>query len=291
MSETTLKRAGDLESLKKLAETLDLANIAFIGNQAREQDAHIATISWDALYQLYPDTAVRECIDMLRELRPSDLGYTERVTQETADTNTKLVQVEQPYVGANGKEYHPLPKYLPEPVQTAYQTMQTAYLAHLAELSDTHRPGLILLSGYRSPAYQVLILFDYFAKQGIDQTLKDTALPGHSEHNDPEWTAIDFTCIGDQDGNIQNKEQGRVVFEQYQEFDWLLEHAPKFGFALTYFPDPANPRSGKTTDGFDYEPWHFRYLGDNAEDFMQDNNVRTIITERKCLLADTIDLR
>jgi D-alanyl-D-alanine carboxypeptidase len=46
----------------------------------------------------------------------------------------------------------------------------------------------------------------------------------------------------------------RPVFGQTGAACWLQEHATEFGFVLSYPP-------GKDETGYDFEPWHYRYIG------------------------------
>ena len=66
------------------------------------------------------------------------------------------------------------------------------------------------------------------------ETGKDTALPGHSEHQ----TGLAVDINGSQ-----------------AVYDWLAEHCWDYGFILRY-PDHVMDLTGII-----YEPWHFRYVG------------------------------
>ncbi|MBR5309778.1 MAG: M15 family metallopeptidase [Oscillospiraceae bacterium] len=72
--------------------------------------------------------------------------------------------------------------------------------------------------------------------------LGNTDIPGgSSEHN----------CgLGIDIGNSSDGE-----FEGSPEHQWLIEHAHEYGFILRY------PKGKEQITGFDYEPWHFRYVG------------------------------
>ena len=49
-------------------------------------------------------------------------------------------------------------------------------------------------------------------------------------------------------------------------YDWLNENAPAYGFIQRY-------PSGKTSiTGISHEPWHYRYVGQQAAQEMQANN-------------------
>jgi D-alanyl-D-alanine carboxypeptidase len=105
---------------------------------------------------------------------------------------------------------------------------------------------LVILSSYRSYALQV-DTFNYWVRVGgYEQALRTSARPGHSEHQ--LGTAIDF---GD----------GSAAPWEYEDWattpagTWLAAHAVEFGFVMS-FP------KGKTNETcYDYEPWHYRYVG------------------------------
>ena len=44
-------------------------------------------------------------------------------------------------------------------------------------------------------------------------------------------------------------------FENSSAYRWLSENAYKFGFILSY------PSGKESVTGFQYEPWHFRFVG------------------------------
>lgn len=96
---------------------------------------------------------------------------------------------------------------------------------------------------YRSKATQQAMwnksVAEYMAagmteEQANKETGKDTALPGHSEHQ--TGLAVDIT------GN-------------QAMYDWLGEHCWEYGFILRY------PADRISVTGIIYEPWHFRYVG------------------------------
>ena len=70
------------------------------------------------------------------------------------------------------------------------------------------------------------------------------ALPGFSEHQ--TGLAVDVACL--QTGLTRH-------FEDTLEFEFLLNNTHKFGFILRY------PKDKKDITGYEYEPWHYRYVG------------------------------
>ncbi len=73
-----------------------------------------------------------------------------------------------------------------------------------------------------------------------------SAAPGHSQHQ--LGTAVDFT-------NATVAYQVGPIFGRTSAAGWLLEHATEYGFVLAYPPG----RDDET--GYDFEPWHYRYVG------------------------------
>lgn len=108
---------------------------------------------------------------------------------------------------------------------------------------------LIIFSAYRSYDYQI----------GIYQNAKNknyVALPGHSEHQ--TGFAID----------ISKKDVGLTEqFENTYEFNYLINNAHKYGFILRY------PKGKEKITGYSYEPWHFRYVGEEIATFIYNNNI------------------
>jgi D-alanyl-D-alanine carboxypeptidase len=72
-----------------------------------------------------------------------------------------------------------------------------------------------------------------------------SASPGHSQHQ--LGTAVDFT-------NSVAAYQVQPVFGQTGAAWWLQSHATRYGFVLSYPP-------GKDETGYQFEPWHYRYIG------------------------------
>ncbi len=107
---------------------------------------------------------------------------------------------------------------------------------------------LLVESGYRSPAYQLYLFMFYMPKHGysIRETNRFVALPGYSEHGNPQKQAIDFI-----NAEGVNGEDHPELFEALPEYDWLQKRAQWFGFHLSY------PRDNEQHTAF--EPWHWRF--------------------------------
>lgn len=125
--------------------------------------------------------------------------------------------------------------------------------AHAVErlFAQAERDGLQLtgVSAYRSYQRQQEI-FDRNSKiKGEAEANKVSARPGESEHQ--TGLAIDVSAPS---VNYQLVE----AFGETKEGKWLRENAHKYGFIIRY------PEGKEKTTGYQYEPWHLRYVGQKA---------------------------
>ena len=102
---------------------------------------------------------------------------------------------------------------------------------------------IIINSAYRSYEYQNTLYNQYLKNYGQDYTDKYAARPGHSEHQ--TGLTIDVTTYG---ANADN-------FDKTPVFTWLQNHAHEYGYILRY------PKGKENITGYQYESWHYRYLG------------------------------
>lgn len=114
--------------------------------------------------------------------------------------------------------------------------------------------SLIGVSGYRSYSLQKKLYEARVREKGEEKTRAYTAEPGASEHQ--SGLAIDILC-----NEYQTLDEG---FENTDAFTWLTENCYKYGFILRYL------KGKEDITGYNYEPWHFRYIGNEeiAEDIM-----------------------
>lgn len=117
--------------------------------------------------------------------------------------------------------------------------------------ADLEAEGIVILldSTYRSVARQEELWAEFEEKYGLEYTQNTVAVPGTSEHH--TGLAIDVCII--KDGVIINENDAMIA-----ERDIFLKIHAKladYGFILRF------PEDGKAVTGYDYEPWHFRYVG------------------------------
>lgn len=102
------------------------------------------------------------------------------------------------------------------------------------------------VSAYRSHQTQTTVFNNYVKKDGEEAAKKYSAVPGHSEHE--TGLAIDVS-------GSTGKCAANDCFAGTPEANWLEEHAPEYGFIIRY------PKGKEAITGYQYEPWHIRYLG------------------------------
>ena len=100
-------------------------------------------------------------------------------------------------------------------------------------------------SGFRSYDYQVKIYNSMVKAYGKEYADRVSARPGHSEHQ--TGLAFDLNSINQS-------------FADTKESAWVNAHAHEYGFIIRY------PKGKESITGYNYEPWHLRYLGlENAQ--------------------------
>jgi D-alanyl-D-alanine carboxypeptidase len=112
---------------------------------------------------------------------------------------------------------------------------------------------LIAASGFRSYERQQT-LFDYEVKKsGRENAIHAVAMAGQSEHQ--TGLAIDITSP-----SVNN--EITPAFGDTTEGKWVAEHAHEYGFIIRY------PQGKEQITGYQYEPWHLRYVGKKAAKVM-----------------------
>ena len=56
-------------------------------------------------------------------------------------------------------------------------------------------------------------------------------------------------------------------FEETKEYKWLIKNAYKYGFILRY------PKDKEDITGYNYESWHYRYVGVEAAKIIHEENI------------------
>lgn len=141
------------------------------------------------------------------------------------------------------------------------------YNAFNAMRFDAKREGydFYISSAYRSYATQKSIYEKAVKNEGSEFAERQVAKPGCSEHH--TGLAIDITNNDIVEGKYKK-------FNHTPEYSWIINNCYKYGFIERY-------KKGKEKiTGYDWEPWHFRYVGVDAA---------TIIHEKNIVLEEFLD--
>jgi D-alanyl-D-alanine carboxypeptidase len=130
-------------------------------------------------------------------------------------------------------------------------------LGHLVEGAAADGEELVVASAYRSYEEQRLSHERLMSVYGADADGMSAA-PGHSQHQ--LGTAIDFT-------NAAAGYQVWMPFAQTSAYWWLEHHAWEHGFVLAY------PRGKEEQTGYQWEPWHYRYVGVEDAKRLEESNL------------------
>jgi len=102
------------------------------------------------------------------------------------------------------------------------------------------------VSAYRSYATQKTLFDNYVKQDGLEKARQYSAYPGTSEHE--TGLAID---VSGADGKCAATD----CFATTKEAKWLDQHVTEYGFIIRY------PKGKDAITGYQYEPWHLRYVG------------------------------
>jgi D-alanyl-D-alanine carboxypeptidase len=141
------------------------------------------------------------------------------------------------------------------------QEAAVATVAMANAMKDEGAGTLILNSGFRTYKNQQGLYNRTRETRGLAVADKLSARPGHSEHQ--LGLAADFSARG----------QGCVIltcFGNTEAGRWLEENAHEYGFILRY------PKGYRATTGFQYEPWHFRYVRVELATEMKTKGIKTL---------------
>ena len=135
------------------------------------------------------------------------------------------------------------------------QKVDSRIYPYLQEMFDAAREeGVypVVREGYRTAEEQQEILEDRiqtyinqgYSRSRAERTAKEwVALPGTSEHQ--LGIAVDINA-------------DKSMCSNEEVYAWLAENAYKYGFILRY------PIGKQEITGTSYEPWHYRYVGEEA---------------------------
>ena len=149
---------------------------------------------------------------------------------------------------------------LPQDYRAPEELEKDAIDAAKRMMKSAEEDGVVIKirSGYRSYSIQSTLYNNYVRRDGKEAADKYSAVPGYSEHQ--TGLAFDFTTsdtitsIGD-------------WFTDTIQAKWLYENAYKYGFIIRY------PEGKEDITGYQYESWHYRYIGEEHSIHFAMNNL------------------
>lgn len=125
----------------------------------------------------------------------------------------------------------------------------------MAKAAEKEKLKLVATSSYRDYEYQETIYNRYVKSDGKEAADTYSGRPGFSEHQ--TGLAID----------LYNGKKLYTEFESTKEFDWMQDNAYKYGFILRF------PKNKENITGYEYESWHYRYVGKSIAKYIHDNDI------------------
>jgi D-alanyl-D-alanine carboxypeptidase len=150
-------------------------------------------------------------------------------------------------------KYNPLGRYVRKTVASQLILMGNA-------MKKETKRSLIIQSGYRSFGSQTKIHNAEVKLLGLIKGERLAARPGYSEHQ--TGLAVDLGAVG---VKTLNKSFANTVAGK-----WLAANAYRFGFILRY------PQDQTSITGYQFEPWHFRFVGVTVATNMHNQSVLTL---------------
>ena len=122
---------------------------------------------------------------------------------------------------------------------------------------------------YRSLEKQENLFLSFMKKYGLEYTEQVVAMPGTSEHHTGQ--AIDIVI----NKNGTWIEENTDLLKEEEIFNKIHSCLKYFGFILRY------PKNKENITGYQYEPWHIRYIGENEAMEIGDKTLEEYLVDGK----------
>ena len=213
-----------------------------------------------------PKEPVQEQLEGL----PGARVYKERGEMD-ADEGLKILPEDMWCLILTNAEY-PVPEDYEVELEAIPGTEQSVdkriYEPLMTMIGDMKDQGLspIVCSGYRTLDKQEklfnrkvlsFVKAGHTKEESYNLARQTISIPGSGEH-----------CLGlAVDFYTRRYHKLERAFEDTPESKWLVEHAQDYGFVMRYGENKTD------ITGIQYEPWHYRYVGVEAANYMKDNEL------------------
>jgi len=158
--------------------------------------------------------------------------------------------------------------------ESRVEKIHTRVLPHLEDMladAQDDKVEIFVKSAYRSFDEQAKLKSAYSVTYGAGTANQFSADQGYSEHQ--LGTTVDLITKG-----LGGQLDG---FEKTPAYAWLVQHAYKYGFVLSY-PE----KNGY----YIFEPWHWRYVGIKLATYLHDKNKNFYDLEQRQIDEYLVDI-
>lgn len=188
--------------------------------------------------------------------------------------NSKKIKKELPWNLTLVNKDNPLPEtFVPESLADAdngYEAdsrITEALKKMIADARSTENVRIIALSAYRDYEYQKDLFNDkvkrlqkekgYSVTKAREEAATVVAYPGTSEHQ----LGLALDLVDAKHVKLDESQENTAAYK------WLYKHCAEYGFIVRY------PNGKTDITGIIYEPWHFRYVGEEAAKIIMENGI------------------
>lgn len=266
-------------SISEAERTLSYSGTEFVITSSEAPTTYTIPVSWQLIPVVYGDLS-DPFTYVLKTGDVADGSYNEKITfadkynnssEETVNISAPAGRLYSPeweniqyFLDANNiyaianKEFRLLSSYVPPDLVSLsslgitnynYGQLRTEAATQMQAMTGAIRSAgifYVITSSYRSYETQIHTYNYWYMQTGYDRTATDlkSARPGYSEHQ--LGVTVDFAS------NQTNFVTGSSLDT------WLKAHAHEYGFVMSY------PEGKQDITGYQYEPWHYRYVGVEA---------------------------
>lgn len=137
----------------------------------------------------------------------------------------------------------------------------------ISDARETEDVRIIAISAYRDYDYQMELFEDkvrrlqqeegYSVKKAREEAATVVAYPGTSEHQ----LGLALDLVDARHVKLDESQENTAAYQ------WLSRHCAEYGFIVRY------PNGKTDITGIIYEPWHFRYVGEEAAKVIMEKNI------------------
>lgn len=187
---------------------------------------------------------------------------------------SKKIEKELPWNLTLVNKDNPLPEtFVPESLADAdngYEAdsrITDALKKMIADARSTENVRIIALSAYRDYEYQKELFDDkvqrlqqekgYSVTKAREEAATVVAYPGTSEHQ----LGLALDLVDARHVKLDESQENTAAYK------WLYKHCAEYGFIVRY------PNGKTDITGIIYEPWHFRYVGEEAAKIIMEKGI------------------